>query len=126
MYDIFHEWGRDLEVGSSGDLAVCTGSDTVNQRVYRRLLTNAGDYLWNLDYGGGLAQFVGIPANGSDIEAIVRIQLGLEASVPTTPAPQVSIGVVDAANGYVVANITYADPSSMVAVQLSVTTGNLV
>jgi phage baseplate assembly protein W len=123
MYDIFHEWGNDLAVGSSGDLAVSTGSDTVSQRVLRRLLTNPGDYLWNLDYGGGLAQFVGTPANVADVEAVVRTQLALESAVPTTPEPQVSVRVIDAANGYVVANIIYADPSSMAPVQLTVSTG---
>jgi hypothetical protein len=122
MYDIFHEWGSDLTAGSGGDLALSTGSDTINQRVCRRLLTNAGDYLWNLDYGGGLGQFVGTPANAADIEAIVRTQLVLETAVPTTPAPRVSTSVVDSANGYVVATITYSDPSSMAPVQLNVST----
>jgi phage baseplate assembly protein W len=123
MHDLFHEWGSDLSVGSGGDLALSTGSDTVNQRVCRRLLTNAGDYLWNLDYGGGLAQFVGKPANTADIEAVVRTQLALETAVPATPAPQISASVVDAANGYVVATITYTDPSSTAPVQLNVSTG---
>jgi hypothetical protein len=54
MNDIFHEWGRDLVIDSSGDLALATGSDATNQRVCRRLLTNSGDYLWNRDYGGGI------------------------------------------------------------------------
>jgi hypothetical protein len=123
MHDIFHEWGTDLTVGSSGDLAVSTDTDMINQRVCRRLLTNAGDYLWNLDYGGGLAQFVGAPADTGDIEAIVRDQLELESAIPTTPAPQVSVRVVDAANGYVVASIAYADPSTMAPVQLNISTG---
>jgi hypothetical protein len=123
MYDLFHVWGDDLAVGSTGDLAVSTGSDTVSQRVCRRLLTNPGDYLWNLDYGGGLAQFVGTPANSAGIEAVVRTQLGLETAVPTTPSPEVNVRVADAANGYVVASITYADPSSMMPVQLNVSIG---
>jgi hypothetical protein len=123
MYNIYHEWGTDLVAGSSGDLALSTGSDAVNQRVFRRLLTNAGDYLWNLGYGGGLGQFVGTPTNAADIEAIVRTQLALETAVPTTPAPQITASVVDAANGYVVATIVYADPSSMAPVQLNVSTG---
>jgi hypothetical protein len=122
MYDIFHEWGSDLVVGSGGDLAISTGSDTINQRVYRRLLTNSGDYIWNREYGGGLAQFVGQPANGADIEAIIRTQLTLESAIPTTPAPQVSVGVVDPANGYIVARISYADPYSLAPVQLNVFT----
>jgi phage baseplate assembly protein W len=123
MNDIFLGWGSDLVIGSGGDLALSTGSDTINQRVCRRLLTNAGDYLWNLNYGGGLAQFVGAPANPADIAAIVETQIALESAVPATPAPQVSASVIDAANGYVVATIIYADPSSMAPVQLNVSTG---
>lgn len=123
MNDIYHQWGNDLAIGSGGDLALASGSDVVNQRVYRRLLTNPGDYLWNLDYGGGLAQFVGTPANPADIEAIVRTQLGLETSVPATPAPQVSVGIADPAKGYIVASISYADPSSTTPVQLYVSAG---
>lgn len=120
MFDIFHEWGNDLLVGSGGDLAISAGSDTINQRVCRRLLTNSGDYIWNLDYGGGLGQFVGSPANPADIEAVVSTQLALETSIPTTPIPQISANLVDAANGYVVATITYADPSSTTLVELNV------
>jgi hypothetical protein len=123
MYDLFHEWGSDLVVGSGGDLALASGSNVVSQRVCRRLLTNPGNYLWNLDYGGGLGQFVGLPAKSADIEAVVMDQLLLETSVPTTPAPQVTTTLVDAANGYVVANITYADPTSQQSVTLNVSTG---
>jgi hypothetical protein len=123
MFDIFHEWGSDLVVGSGGDLALSTGSDAVNQRVCRRLLTNAGDYIWNLNYGGGLAQFVGTPANSADIEAVVRTQLALEIAIAATPAPQISARVASAANGYIVATITYADSSSLAPVQLNVATG---
>jgi len=123
MNDIYHEWGSDLTIGNGGDLALSTGSDMVNQRVCRRLLTNAGDYLWNLDYGGGLAQFVGTPADPANIAAIVETQLALESAVPTTPAPRISASVIDAANGYVVATITYTDPSSTAPVQLNVSTG---
>jgi hypothetical protein len=123
MYDIFHEWGCDLCIGSGGDIALANGSDVINQRVCRRLLTNPGGYIWNLDYGGGLAQFVGTPANSTDIKAVVSTQLALEAAVPVTPAPQISVSVVSAANGYLVANITYADPSSTRPVILNVTAG---
>jgi hypothetical protein len=123
MYDIYHEWGSDLSVGSGGDLALASGSAVVNQRICRRLLTNPGDYIWNLDYGGGLAQFVGLPAKPADIEAVVTTQLLLESAVPTTPAPQVTTTIVDAANGSVVANITYADPTSQQPVTLNVNTG---
>jgi phage baseplate assembly protein W len=120
MKDIFLDWAGDLAIGTSGDIALVTGSAMTNQRVCRRLLTNSGDYLWQLDYGGGLSQFVGTPADPADIEAVVRIQLALEPDVSSFPAPQVSASVVDAANGYVVATITYADASSGTSVQLNV------
>lgn len=123
MNDIFLEWGGDVGVGSTGDLAIVTGSDTTTQRVERRLLTNPGDYIWQLDYGGGLGQFVGTPAQPADIELVVRTQLALETAVVTSPAPQVSASVTDPANGYVVANITYTDASAVASSQLVVSSG---
>jgi hypothetical protein len=123
MHDIYHEWGNDLQVGSGGDLALTTGSSLITQRVCRRLLTNPGDYLWNLDYGGGLAQFVGVPAKPADIEAVIANQLRLETAVPAAPSPQVTTTVIDAANGYVAANVTYADPTSGQSVTFNVSTG---
>lgn len=123
MLDIFHEWGCDLGVGTSGDLALANSSQVISQRICRRLLTNPGGYIWNLDYGGGLAQFVGSPANSTDVEVVVSSQLALEAGVPTTPAPQITVSVVNAANGYLVANITYTDPFSAQPVTLNVTAG---
>lgn len=123
MLDLAHEWATDIAVNSTGDIALASGSDVTTQRVYRRLLTNPGDYLWNLDYGAGLAQFVGLPANPSDIEAVIRDQLGLESAVATVPAPQVSAVVRDPANGYVVANISYYDQASNQTIQISVGTG---
>jgi phage baseplate assembly protein W len=123
MIDLFLEWAGDLSVGSTGDLALASGPDATNQRVYRRLLTNPGDYIWQLDYGGGLARFVGTPAERADIEAVVRTQLGLESAVAASPAPQVSASVADTANGYVVADIGYSDVSSGSSVRLAVSAG---
>jgi phage baseplate assembly protein W len=123
MYDLFHEWGADLAVGSGGDIALASGSDMISQRVCRRLLTNPGDNLWNLDYGGGLARFIGQPARSTEIEAVITSQLLLEAAVPTSPPPQVTTTVADVANGYVIANISYVDPTSQNAVTLNVSTG---
>ncbi len=123
MYDLFLEWGADLVVGSGGDIALTSNPNMISQRVCRRLLTNPGDYLWNLGYGAGLAQFIGEPARSSKIEAVISSQLLLETAVPTSPAPQVRTTVVDRANGYVTANITYVDPTSQNPVTLNVSTG---
>jgi hypothetical protein len=118
MYDIYLEWGTDLSVGSSGDLALVNESTQTNQRVVRRLLTNPGDYIWNLDYGGGLGTFVGSTANLPDIEAVIRNQMSLEVAVPSTPAPNVTVETL-AVGGYVVADITYSDPSLNSSVNLN-------
>jgi phage baseplate assembly protein W len=125
LNDIFHEWGSDLVVGVGGDLAWASSADAISQRVIRRLLTNPGDYIWNLDYGGGLAQFVGAPANPAKVEAIVNTQLALESAVPQSPAPQIKVAMVNAADGYVVAKITYGDPSSGLPVGINITAGGL-
>jgi phage baseplate assembly protein W len=123
MNDVFLEWGGDLGVGSTGDLALVAGSGMTSQRVRRRLLTNAGDYIWQLDYGGGLARFVGIPAKPADIEAVIRAQLSLESAVSSSPIPQVDARIADMANGLVVADITYVDASTGSASQLNIATG---
>ncbi|PPQ34331.1 hypothetical protein [Rhodopila globiformis] len=120
MNDLLLEWGGDLTVGSTGDLALAAGSDMTDRRVRRRLLTNGGDYIWHLDYGGGLGQFVGTPAKPADIESVVRAQLNLEAAVSSAPPPQVSTRIADAANGIVIADISYVDASSGSSNQLSV------
>ena len=120
MNDINLDWGTDLNFGPTGDLAVVTGSDAITQRVYRRLLTNAGDYLWQGDYGASLGNFVGAPADPNQIEGVIRSQLLLETAVPTNPSPAVSVIVTDKANGIVTANITYADPTSLTPIAISI------
>ena len=59
MADAFHQWGSDLATGSTGDISTISGQLLGQQRVLRRLLTNPGEYIWQLDYGAGLARFIG-------------------------------------------------------------------
>lgn len=123
MFDIFHNWGDDLAVGNSGDLALSSGSDTINQRILRRLLTNPGDYIWNLDYGGGLGQFVGQPVDSREIEGVIRTQLLREAAISVSPPPGIVTTVTDAAGGNVAVAITYSAPASPRAVTLNFNIG---
>jgi hypothetical protein len=124
MSDIYLEWATDLLAGSSGDLALVDGSDQTNQRVVRRLLTSPGDYIWNLGYGAGLGTFVGSITNLQDVEAVIRNQISLEPTVPSTPAPNVAVQVLDAVRGFAVAQITYSNPSSDSSVILNVVLNN--
>lgn len=123
MNDLFLEWGGDLVAGPTGDIAVTSGATTINQRLYRRLLTNPGDYIWNLGYGGGLSQYVGLPANPAGIEAVVQTQIALESSIPSTPSAQVQTTLSDAATGVVTMQITYADPASGTPAQITLPVG---
>ena len=121
MFDIFHNCGEDLRVGNGGDLALASGTDVINQRVLRRLLTNPGDYIWNQDYGGGLASFVGQPVNSREIEAVISTQLLQETAIPVSPVPRVVTTITDNAQGSVVVNISYADPDASAPVTLNFT-----
>lgn len=113
MNDLGLVWGADLTIGPTGDLAYVTAAALGQQRVLRRLLTNPGDYIWDLDYGAGLSQFVGQPANALQIEAVIRSQIFKEAAVARTPEPLIDVQVSPGgAAGIVYVHIRYADAAT--------------
>lgn len=114
MADISHQFGADLALSPTGDIATATGLALTQQRLLKRLLTNAGDYIWNLDYGAGLGAFVGQPANTAGIAAIVRSQIFKEAAVARMPEPIIDIqsGPTGAGGNSVYVHIRYADAST--------------
>jgi len=110
MVDLFHSFGSDLVPSPSGDLSTASGPVLGQQRVLKRLLTNPGDYIWQPDYGAGLAQFVGQPAAVSRIRAVIRSQIFKEAAVARTPEPVVEVSFDHAGTVYV--HIRYADATT--------------
>jgi hypothetical protein len=110
MADLAQTWGSDLQVSASGDLLTSTGTQLGQERVLRRLLTNVGDYIWQLSYGAGLGGFVGQPVNTQRITAIARQQMYREAVVARSPAPV--INVTSTPGGTVTLNIQYVDAPS--------------
>lgn len=122
MFDLQHQFGSDLSVGPTGDLAIASGSVCGQQRVLRRLLTNPGDYIWQLGYGAGLAQFVGQPADGMRIRAVIRSQIFKETAVARTPEP--TIDVVSDGAGTVSVQLSYADAMTNQTQLLGFTLGN--
>jgi hypothetical protein len=106
MSDLSHSSGSDLEVTVSGDLAAVSGSALGQQRVLRRLLTNAGDYIWQLAYGAGLPSMIGMPVDAAAIAGLVRSQIFLEGAVAQTPTPVID---VQAESSVVSLQITYTD-----------------
>lgn len=110
MADLALQFGGDLYLSPTGDLALANGALLTQQRVLRRLLTNSGDYIWQLNYGAGLGQFVGQPGAPAAISAVTRAQVLLEAAVARTPAPMVS--TVGEDDGTVTATLNYADAAN--------------
>ena len=113
MADLFHQWGSDLIVGPTGDVSTIDGSSWGQQRVLRRLLTNPGDYIWQLDYGAGLARFIGQPASALQIKAVIRSQIFKEASVARQPEPLINVQISPGgASSTVYVHIRYVDAES--------------
>lgn len=113
MGDLSLIWGADLTASATGDIAAVSGTIGTQQRVIRRLLTNPGDYIWQLNYGAGLARFVGQPANVHYIKAIVRSQVFKEAAVARSPEPIIDVQISPAGNsGTIYVRIQYADALS--------------
>ena len=111
MFDLNHEWGGDLSAGPTGDLALASGTFVGQQRVLRRLMTNLGEYIWQLGYGAGLAQFLGHPADPLQIRAVIRSQVFKEPVVSRTPEPTIAVQI-DPASGSVYVDLRYVDASS--------------
>ena len=110
MADLALQFGGDLSVGPTGDLLLTDGTELTQQRVLLRLLTNPGDYIWQLSYGAGLGQFIGQPGALASITGVARTQMLLEATVAPTPAPAISTTVGD--DGTVALSVNYADAVS--------------
>jgi len=123
MYDVQLDWGRDLTVSSTGDLALVSGVTWTNQRVIRRLLTSAGDYIWNLSYGGSLALFVGSTATPAYTEGVIRSQIALESSVSSDPAATIAVQSGSQGNGMLIAQIGYTEATSDLPASLNIITG---
>ena len=110
MTDISHTIGSDLSIGPTGDLAQAGDPALGTQRVLRRLLTNPGDYIWQLAYGAGLARMVVQPTNAAAIQGVIRSQMLQEAAVATTPAPVVTVSADGSGN--VFATVQYTDAAT--------------
>lgn len=106
--DIYHYWGSDLQLSSSGDLLTVSDGTEINQRILRALMTFAGEYVWHVKYGVGIGKHVGQPLSPTDfvrIKAAVRAAVIREPNVQQTPPPQISFQAN--AMGYLVVTIDY-------------------
>ncbi len=125
LSDLYHYFGTDLSPSNTGDLLTVTAITRGQQRVLRRLLTNPGDYIFQPEYGAGLARWIGATADLAAMRALIRAQMLLEPSVAATPEPDVSVLAVanQAGGGFAVA-ISYTDAPSGEPVVLSFDVSN--
>lgn len=119
--DLSHDIGGDLLLDAGSGLAMVGADDWVRQRILRRLLTNPGDYIWDVGYGGGLRREIGDVVVGGRISASIRRQLQLETAIAASPAPQVSVN--DPGTGTIDTTITYASAADGRMSRVAVTVG---
>jgi hypothetical protein len=120
MPDAFHNFNQDLLASANGDLLTSTSVLESEQRVLRRLMTNAGDYIWQPTYGAGLPAKIGDPFDVATIESIVQSQMYLEDSVVRDPGPDVEVASFP--NGmYVDISYTEADSAQDAVLSFPVT-----
>ena len=113
LSDLYHYFGADLTPSNSGDLQAVDTTTRGQQRVLRRLLTNPGDYIFHPEYGAGLPQWIGKPADLAQIRALIRGQLALESSVAQTPPPVITVGpIANPAGGGFAVSIVYNDAAT--------------
>ncbi len=106
MTDLAHQWGGDLAFSPAGDMATVSGSKEGQQRVLRRILTISGNYIWELNYGGGAPALVGSLSTPQQVEATMRAQMLLEDAVSQLPPPVVNVAAIP---GGLSVSIRYVD-----------------
>lgn len=116
LADVSQFWGNDLTLSSTGDLARAITTIRSEQRVLRRLLTNAGDYLTHTTYGAGLPSEVGETLDLPKLTATIKGQMAIEASVAQSPAPAVRLAAIP--NG-VSARVAYTTAPEKIPAVLS-------
>ena len=110
-------------MSSTGDLLLVSGLQRSQQRILRRFNTNPGSYVGQPNYGAGLPQFIGKPANPRKVSAVASSQMLLEDSVAQTPPPAVSVTQSPNFSGLTV-NASYTDIPSDAPTTLAFTLGN--
>ena len=102
--DAYHYFSGDLSLSATGDLLLATGDEASKQRILRRLLTVAQDYLWQPDYGAGVPQRIGDTLNAPELSALITGQMRLEEGVDQSTPPLINLQPI---SGGVAASIQY-------------------
>jgi hypothetical protein len=91
MAGIAHQFGSDLVVSPTGDLATLDGPAYTTQMLLRRLLTPRNGYIWEKGYGAGLPGWIGRTFDARAIKGDILGQMFQESGVARTPAPVINV-----------------------------------
>lgn len=109
MADLDHIYGQDLKLSATGGLLVmASGTQQVQQRVIRRLLTCYGDAFYAPENWAGLPTFIGQIARDRRIRAVTIKAMRAEAGVDQTKPIVVTV-FVDPATNTVMVKVQYTD-----------------
>ncbi|MGH8218987.1 MAG: phage tail protein [Steroidobacteraceae bacterium] len=132
LSDLDHTWGADLSASNTGDLATVSGSLRGQQRVLRRLMTNAADpvlglppdYIWEPEYGESLPRLIGQLGQAQEIASRCRSGMAKEAVVSQSPAPQITVIATAADPTAYEVSLAYVDAPTGEPVALTFTLSN--
>ncbi|EHH67017.1 tail protein [Gluconobacter morbifer] len=109
MSAIGHFFGADLTL-DHGRLELVSDVEQVRQGLLRRLLTIPGQYIWQPDYGAGLAAMVGQVVDTRTMEAVIQAQVMVDAGVDASQGVTVTVTAQD--GGGCVCRVSYVDAAS--------------
>ena len=121
MSDLYLEWGGDFVASANGDLLLASGSDEARQAISRRLFTAVQGYVFHPDYGAGLPQKIGGPANTNALAALVRSQIALESAVDQSKPVDIGVHADKNQLGLYTITISYTEAVTGAPVELSFT-----
>lgn len=117
LLDVSQEWGGDVQLSNTGDLALVGGNERGQQRLLRRYFTNPGGYVFQRLYGAGVLADIGSTNDPAKIGANIQAQTLLEDSVSPSPAPVVTVDLQP--TGQLNADVAYTDQPSNTPTVLS-------
>jgi hypothetical protein len=122
MASLWHSFGQDLQLSASGSLLLNEGASLGYQTISRRMLTNAGDHPWFLDYGAGLPGFIGTPAPVDRIRGAILKNARNEPVIDQRKPVNVTV-TKDPGSGVTLAKLSYTDADTRAGQVISLPAG---
>lgn len=119
-------YGGDILLTPARSIAVATGVDGVNQRILRRVISAAGNYLWHPKEGVGAGKDVGAVPNQqtlSRIKARINGAVLYDDDVAKSPAPMITFDTKIANLLSVTIKYTYAPTGQLQTLSFNLPNG---